>query len=95
MVTQRCLDPSDGRSLMSLARGEDDSISEAVGEYCAEMTGHPVFMIRGGDMKYIHCDSDPPQLFDIANDPWELTNLVNHASYITDNVIAGIKPARY
>ena len=75
--------PSDGRSLMSLTRGEDDSISEAVGEYCAEMTGHPVFMIRRGDMKYIHCDSDPPQLFDISNDPWEQNNLVNHPAYIT------------
>ena len=34
-------------------------------------------------MKYIHCDSDPPQLFDIVNDPWELNNLVNHPAYIT------------
>ena len=47
------------------------------------MTGHPVFMIRRGDMKYIHCDSDPPQLFDIVNDPWELNNLVNLPAYIT------------
>ena len=47
------------------------------------MTGHPVFMIRRGDMKYIHCDSDPPQLFDIANDPRELKNLVNHPAYTT------------
>ena len=42
--------PVDVRSLMPLARGEDDGISEAIGEYCAEMTGHPVFMIRRGDM---------------------------------------------
>ena len=52
--------PVDGRSLMPLARGEDDEVSEAIGEYCAEMTGHPVFMIRRGDLKYIHCDSAPP-----------------------------------
>ena len=45
---------------MPLARGEDDEVSEAIGEYCAEMTGHPVFMIRRGDLKYIYCDSTPP-----------------------------------
>jgi choline-sulfatase len=50
----------DGRSLMPLARGEDDEVSEAIGEYCAEMTGDPVFMIRRGDLKYIPCDSAPP-----------------------------------
>jgi choline-sulfatase len=33
--------PVDGRSLMALARGEDDGISEAIGEYCAEMTVAP------------------------------------------------------
>ena len=73
--------PVDGRSLMALARGEDDGVSEAIGEYCAEMTGHPVFMIRRGDMKYIHCDSDPAQLYDLANDPWELENLADHPAY--------------
>ena len=73
--------PVDGRSLMPLARGEDDGISEVIGEYCAEMTGHPVFMIRRGDMKYIHCDSDPAQLYDLANDPWELENLADHPAY--------------
>ena len=73
--------PVDGRSLMPLARGEDDGISEAIGEYCAEMTGHPVFMIRRGDMKYIHCDSDPAQLYDLANDPWELENLADYPAY--------------
>jgi hypothetical protein len=31
---------------MPLAWGEDESVSEAIGEYFAEMIGHPVFMIR-------------------------------------------------
>lgn len=68
-------EPVDGRSLMPLARGEKDPIDEAIGEYCAEMTPYPVFMIRRGSMKYIHCDPDPPQLYDLASDPLEEKNL--------------------
>ena len=70
----------DGRSLLPLMKGEDD-ISEAIGEYCAEMTGHPVFMIRRNEFKYVHCDSDPPQLYNIAQDPLELTNLVDDSDH--------------
>ena len=68
-------EPVDGRSLMPLARGEDDPVDEAIGEYCAEMTPYPVVMIRRGRMKYVHCDADPPQLFDVLADPDERTNL--------------------
>ena len=72
--------PVDGRSLMPLARGEADPVDEAIGEYCAEMTAHPVFMIRRGQWKYIHCDPDPPQLYDLEADPRELTNLAAEAA---------------
>ena len=58
--------PVDGRSLMPLARGEDDPVDEAIGEYCAEMAGHPVFMIRRGDYKYIACDGDSPLLYNLS-----------------------------
>ncbi|WP_164661058.1 choline-sulfatase [Tropicibacter sp. Alg240-R139] len=74
-------EPIDGRSLMPLARGEDDPIDEAVGEYCAEMTGYPVIMIRRGPLKYIHCDSDPPQLYDLSADPMETTNVATDPDY--------------
>ena len=43
--------------------------------YCAEMTPSPVFMIRRGSLKFIHCDADPPQLFDLSTDPNEIENL--------------------
>ena len=49
-------------------------MDEAIGEYCAEMTPCPVFMIRRGRYKYIHCDPDPPQLYDLAEDPLETVN---------------------
>ncbi|SNT71916.1 choline-sulfatase [Paracoccus seriniphilus] len=71
----------DGRSLMPLARGEDDPIDEAIGEYCAEMTSAPVFMIRRGTFKYIHCDTDPPQLYDLSADPAEIRNLADDPAY--------------
>lgn len=74
-------EPVDGRSLMPLARGEDDTVDEAIGEYCAEMTPYPVFMIRRGPLKYIHCDPDPAQLYDVANDPHEKVNLASDPAY--------------
>ena len=67
--------PIDGRSLMPMATSGQGDEGDAIGEYCAEMTGDPVYMIRRGDYKYIHCDSDRPMLFDIKNDPAELHNL--------------------
>ena len=65
----------EGRSLMPLARGEASEHDLAISEYCAEMTGHPVFMIRRGRWKYIACEGDPPQLFDLVDDPGEMSNL--------------------
>ena len=75
--------PIDGRSLLPAARGQTCEDGEVIGEYCAELTGHPVFMIRRGRYKYIHCDGDPPQLYDLAADPGETRNLAtcpNHAA---------------
>ena len=65
----------DGFSLLALSRGENRDDRYALGEYCAELTGHPVFMIRRGPYKYIHCDGDPAQLFDLEKDPQERRNL--------------------
>ncbi|WP_170399264.1 choline-sulfatase [Ruegeria arenilitoris] len=76
-------EPVDGRSLMALARGDSDPVDEAIGEYCAEMTPYPVFMIRRGSLKYIHCDPDPPQLYDLAVDPLETVNRAEDPDYAT------------
>ncbi len=73
--------PIDGRSLMPLARGEADDHDEAIAEYCAEMTPWPVYMIRRGALKYIHCAFDPPQLYDLDADPLEQVNRAGDPAY--------------
>jgi len=74
--------PLDGRSLLPLAAGSADADPDlALSEYLAECTGYPVFMIRRGSLKYVHCDSDPPLLYDLAQDPQELTNLAADPAY--------------
>ncbi len=85
-------EPIDGRSLTPLMRGEDDPIDEAIGEYCAEMTGYPVIMIRRGPLKYIHCDSDPPQLYDLSVDPQETRNVATDPAYasVADELAAEV-----
>ena len=74
----------DGRSLWGLATGTTDPADdpdEAIAEYCAECASHPCFMIRRGPYKYIHCDIDPPLLFDLETDPNELNNLAAGPAY--------------
>jgi choline-sulfatase len=44
-------------------------------EYAAEGSYGPLVSIREGKWKYVHCTLDPDQLFDLENDPLELTNL--------------------
>lgn len=64
-----------GRSLVPSWSGELDPIDETFGEYTGEMTSYPMFMIRRGPYKYIHCATDPAQLYDMTVDPLERTNL--------------------
>jgi choline-sulfatase len=49
----------------------------------AEGTFQPVFMIRRGRHKYVACEGDPPQLFDLAADPHELKNLAGDVGHAT------------
>jgi choline-sulfatase len=68
--------PVDGRSLLphlSRTGGHD----EVLGEYLAEGVVAPMVMIRRGAEKFIHTPTDPDQLYDVATDPDERTNLAD------------------
>jgi len=67
----------DGASLLPFLQGEAPKAwSDTVhGEYMAEGTTEPVFMIKRGNLKLITAKGDPAQVFDTAADPNELNNL--------------------
>lgn len=67
--------PLDGASLVPLLGGDAKSRQDIVlAEILCECTSRPSLMIRRGRFKYIYCDSDPTQLFDLVADPNELKN---------------------
>ncbi|KAK5071764.1 hypothetical protein LTS08_008238 [Lithohypha guttulata] len=66
--------PMDGLSLMPHLYGTTGH-DTAIAEYMGEGTVAPLMMIRRGPWKYITCPADPPQLFNLKQDPLELTNL--------------------
>ena len=65
---------TDGRSLLPVIAGADEGRAVAI-EYAAEGTVSPMVALREGAMKFVHCEADPPQLFDLAADPLERVNL--------------------
>jgi len=66
----------DGGSVMPLVGGSDPERT-VMGEYLGEGAVAPVFMLRRGRLKYVWSEPDPPQLYDLAADPHELTNLAS------------------
>jgi hypothetical protein len=66
--------PIDGTSLLPQLQGISGH-DTAFAEYCGEGTIAPMMMIRRGPWKYITCPADPPQLFNLHDDPLELNNL--------------------
>lgn len=71
---------TDGQSLLPLAKG--DTRSEPVlMEYAAEGSYAPMVAIRDGRFKFVHCQLDPPQLFDLDADPLETNNLASDPAH--------------
>jgi choline-sulfatase len=68
--------PLEGRSLVPHCSGTDGH-DEAIGEYFAEGSPNPIYMIRRGNFKLIYSTSDPLQYFDLKSDPLECHNLIN------------------
>ncbi len=72
---------ADGRSLVPLLGGDPDPDRTIVGEYLAEGAIAPILMIRRRELKFVWCDADPPQLYDLVTDPDELVNLAAEAAH--------------
>jgi choline-sulfatase len=72
----------DGSSLVPMLAGADVGRPAAVvGEYLAEGVTSPAVMIRRGGHKFISCEGDPDQLYDLDNDPRELVNLAERSTH--------------
>jgi choline-sulfatase len=65
---------TDGQNLLPLLDGAG-RIGAVPMEYAAEGSEAPLVALRAGRYKFVHCEIDPPQLFDLESDPRELTNL--------------------
>ncbi len=74
---------SDGQSLIPVSRGQGRG-SPVLMEYAAEGSIAPMVALRDERFKFIHCEVDPPQLFDLDADPHERNNLA------TDPACAGL-----
>jgi choline-sulfatase len=83
---------TDGETLIPLARGAVRK-TPVLMEYAAEGSHAPLVSIREGRFKFIHCELDPPQLFDLEADPRELTNLALDPDH-AETVAAFMKKVR-
>ncbi|MDQ0324719.1 choline-sulfatase [Rhodopseudomonas julia] len=65
---------TDGRSLLPLT-SSGARHGPILMEYAAEGSIAPLIAVREGKWKFVHCEVDPPLLFDLESDPDEMTNL--------------------
>jgi len=66
----------EGESLVHLGQGGERTSPVAM-EYAAEASYSPMVSLRYGPWKYNRCLLDEDQLFNLDEDPNELTNLIN------------------
>jgi choline-sulfatase len=74
----------DGRSLLPLATGQPDPARVVFAAYAGEGSVAPMVMVREKRFKLNVCPADPPQLFDLENDPHELSNLAGDPAFAAD-----------
>lgn len=80
--------PVDGVSLVNHLTAQGGTAErDVLAEYCSEGFKLPWFILRRGRYKLIHCETTPPLLFDLENDPQELVDLAGdpaHASTVKE-----------
>lgn len=68
----------DGDSLVPLLKSRNSEWNNAViSEYTGEGTCAPIRMLRRDDYKFVYTHGQQSQLYDLSNDPLELSNLVD------------------
>ncbi|MBI1778716.1 MAG: choline-sulfatase [Proteobacteria bacterium] len=73
---------TDGHSLRALLLGQTHAWPNlAFAEMTCEGTSAPCLMVVEGSLKYIHCETDPPLLYDLDADPFERENLAGHPAH--------------
>jgi choline-sulfatase len=70
----------DGVSLVPVAEGRPRGAPVPI-EYAAEGSIAPMVALRDGRFKFVHCEADPPMLFDLEADPLERVNLAADAAH--------------
>lgn len=70
----------DGESIFRLAQQEDQPRT-VFSEYHTLFAPNGIFMIRNERYKYVHYVGDPPQLFDMIEDPLETRDLAGDPAY--------------
>lgn len=71
----------EGRNLVPLCNGEKLEDYPVYAEYVGEGSVDPMLMIRQHQWKFNYCEVDPPQLFNLQEDPLEQTNLADDPLY--------------
>ncbi|HJO74865.1 MAG TPA: sulfatase-like hydrolase/transferase [Rhodospirillales bacterium] len=70
-----------GESLLQIAAADDDPDRVVMSQYHGAASTSAAYMLRQGSYKYVHYVGFAPELFDLENDPEEMTNLADNEQY--------------